>query len=188
MSAPEGVELTLCSTDIVEMAALRGRARDLQAIAARRNIELPALGHTVVAANQIALCVRPDRWLMLTAPALPGVSAQTWQAVCVGSGAAVDLSSGLAALYLRGIAIREVLSRGCRLDLDPEVFPAGRAAATLMNQVSVIIAALSSGLLLLTPATTARHVHEWLANTARPFGFEAQPEAPFSMLGGDTAA
>jgi sarcosine oxidase gamma subunit len=77
--------------------------------------------------------------------------------------------------------------RGCRLDLDPDVFPAGSAAATIMAQVSVTIMALSSGVLLLTPATTARHFYEWLASAAKPFGFVAQPALSFSMLSGDRA-
>jgi sarcosine oxidase gamma subunit len=68
-----------------------------------------------------------------------------------------------------------MLARGCRLDLDPVEFPAGHAAATHMAQVSVIIAALPSGIMLLTPATTARHVREWLASTAQPFGFAQRP-------------
>jgi sirohydrochlorin ferrochelatase len=36
----------------------------------------------------------------------------------------------------------------------------------------VILVALGSGLLLLTPASTARHFHEWLLAAARPLGFE----------------
>jgi sarcosine oxidase subunit gamma len=97
----------------------------------------------------------------------------------------VDLSSGLAAMWLEGPACREALARGCRLDLHPSAFPSGHAAATIMAQVAVILVALSSGVLLLTPATTSRHFSEWLAHAAAPFYFEALPALSFLSLSGD---
>jgi len=77
-----------------------------------------------------------------------------------------------ALLYLAGAGARELLTRGCRLDLDRGAFPPGSAAATLIAQVSVILAALDSGFLLLTPATTARHLREWLLASGAPFGLQ----------------
>ena len=53
-------------------------------------------------------------------------------------------------------------------------------------QVSTILVATSSGMLLLTPSTTARHFSAWLALAARPFGFVEQPVLPFGHLYGDS--
>jgi heterotetrameric sarcosine oxidase gamma subunit len=183
--ATEGVGLGSCMTDIVEIATLRGRAPNFNTIANRQGLRLPEFGRVLASPEQIALSVRPDRWLLLSPPGPPGASAETWQAACAGCAVAVDLSSGLVAFHLEGPAVHEVLARGCRLDLDPEVFPAGSAAATVMAQVSVAVMALSSGVLLLTPATTARHFYEWLASAAKPFGFVAKHTLPFSKLAGD---
>jgi sarcosine oxidase subunit gamma len=169
----------------VEIAALRGRARDLEKIAERKGIQLPAFGRVAVGPNQLALCVRPERWLLLAPPASPGATAGVWQAACAGCGVAIDLSSGLSALHLAGPAAREMLVRGCRLDLDPAVFPPGRAAATIMAQVSVILASLASGMLLLTPSSTSRHFREWLTSTARPFGFMPRSDLAVAVLSGD---
>ena len=55
------------------------------------------------------------------------------------STAVVDLSCGLKALCLRGPATRELLSKGCGLDLHPEIFPAGRCTRTRLAQLSVIV-------------------------------------------------
>jgi heterotetrameric sarcosine oxidase gamma subunit len=165
-----GLQIETSASDIVEIAALRGRARDLERIALGRGVRLPALGRAVLASDHVGLCVRPERWLILTPPASAGASAALWQPACAGFGAALDLSSGLTALELTGCATREVLVRSCRIDLDPDAFPVGAAAATIMVQVAVILAALPSGVLLLTPSSTARHVHEWLVATAKPFG------------------
>ncbi|MGH8267018.1 MAG: sarcosine oxidase subunit gamma family protein [Steroidobacteraceae bacterium] len=171
--------------DIVEIAARANGAPGLESVAVGRALELPALGQIALAPDQLALGVRPGRWLLLSAPAAPGAAAAIWQAACAGVGAAVDLSSGLAGLHLGGPAAREILARACRLDLDLSAFPAGRAAATIMVQVSVVLAALPSGLLLLTPATTARHVREWLTSTGKPFGLTARADVTVASLCGD---
>jgi sarcosine oxidase subunit gamma len=174
-----------CAADIVEIAALRDRAPELEALAARRGWPLPALGRIVDAPGQIAISVRPARWLLLSPPAAPGETVTAWAKDCAGLASAVDLSSGLAALWLEGPSWREVLARGCRLDLDPSMFAAGQAAATIMSQVAVILVALSSGVLLLTPSTTARHFSEWLAHAAAPFQFESLATLSFQSLSGD---
>jgi heterotetrameric sarcosine oxidase gamma subunit len=171
-----------CLADIVEVAALRDRTPGVETIAARRGWRLPALGRNFIAPGQIAISVRPARWLLLSAPAAPGATGAAWQQDCAGLASAVDLSSGLAALWLEGPLCREALARGCRLDLHPGVFPAGHAAATIMAQVAVVLVALSSGVLLLTPSTTARHFDEWLAHAAAPFHFEALPALSFENL------
>jgi heterotetrameric sarcosine oxidase gamma subunit len=184
-STAPGVRLGTCLTDSVEIAALRGRSAEVQTIAGGRGVRLPALGRASAAADRVAIGVRPDRWLLLTPQSPPGSCAELWNHACAGSGAAIDLSSGLTALRLAGPAVREALARGCRLDLHPDVFQTGHAAATLMAQVAVILVALPSGVLLLTPATTARSLCESLATSAAPFGLERQSALPFSCLCGD---
>ncbi|MFI4868280.1 MAG: sarcosine oxidase subunit gamma family protein [Steroidobacterales bacterium] len=184
--AAAGLRLGGCLTDIVELATLRARASQFETLAGERGLQLPRLGHVVRAGDQLVLCVRPQRHLLLAPAANPGVTAGDWQAAGAGVGTAVDLSSGLTALHLAGPAAREVLVRSCRLDLDPHAFPVGAAAATVIAQVPAILAALSSGLLLLTPASSAAHVRGWLAERAQPFGFMPQPDVTVAaLLSGD---
>jgi heterotetrameric sarcosine oxidase gamma subunit len=186
VSAPEsGIRLASCAADMVEIAAFHGRARELENIAGARGLDLPVLGRVAVASGQLALCVRPARWLLLAPRAHSGATAALWQAACARVGAALDLSSGLAAMHLAGPQVREVLSRACRLDLDPQVFPAGSAAATVMAQVAVILAVLPSGLLLLTPTSTAQHLRAWLTSTAKPFGLMPRADVTVAVLSGD---
>jgi sarcosine oxidase subunit gamma len=192
VSAPEtqaraeptrGVRLASCHVDLIELSAYVAPAAN-----ARRRVaglELPAFGRVTRAAQQVVLSVRPGRWLVLSSPLAPGVAAEQWALACANQGSIVELSSALAVFALGGARAAEVLTRGCRLDLDAEVFQTGRAAATIMAQVSVILAAVPAGLLLLTPSSTARHVREWLTATARPFGVAGEAELPFSDICGD---
>ena len=189
MSGPEaGVTLASCPADIVELAAFRARATDLARLAAGRDLALAAAGATAARSGRLTLSVRPDRWLLLTTPAAAGESVTLCQEICQGSAAAVDLSSALAAFLLAGPAVPEMLARACRLDLEAGAFPKGRAAATIMVQVPAILARLTAGTLLLTPATTARHLREWLMETSRPFGLALAPDATVSALCGESAA
>jgi heterotetrameric sarcosine oxidase gamma subunit len=170
VSAPKGLCIGRCAVDLVEIGAWRGRARELSLAAGAHGVTLPQFGQSAATPDRLVVCVRPERWLLLEQPAAPGAAAAQWQTACAGAGAAIDLSSALAALHVQGPATCDLLARGCRLDLGPGMFPAGRAAATIVAQVSIILVALRSGLLLLTPATTARHLHEWLESAARAFG------------------
>jgi len=183
VSGPEtALTLASCPADIVELAAFRERAPELVRLAAGRDIALPGPGAAVARAGRLSLSVRPDRWLLLTPPAAPGASAALCQELCQESGAVLDQSSALVAFLLAGPAVPEMLARACRLDLATGAFPAGRAAATIMVQVPAILAQLTAGTLLLTPATTAQHLREWLAETSRPFGLALAADATVSML------
>jgi heterotetrameric sarcosine oxidase gamma subunit len=182
------IALRLGSADVVEIAPLRGRAAEMQRLIEARGSSLPPPGHLAGTADRWVLCVRPGRWLLLQARGEPGTSAAEWQRECEGFATVVDLSCALALFALTGPAAREALARGCRLELDPRILHSGRVARTLMAQVPVIIAVRDPGIWLLAPATTARHFHEWLALTARPFGLapgtDFQTISPFGRPAG----
>jgi sarcosine oxidase subunit gamma len=184
VSAPD-LALAVVPADILEVAAFAGTVPEPGRQGGEAGWALPPLGRVSAAASGLALAVRPARWLMVLAPQAPGTSAVRWQGLLGTSGAVVELSAGLTAFLLAGASAREVLRRGCRLDLDPEVFTQGCAAATQMAQVAVTLAALPAGLLLMTPASTARHVREWLGEVGRPFGIAAVSDASVARLAGE---
>ena len=188
MSAPEpaaarGVWLTHCDCDVVELSTYALAAADARRRVA--GVELAAFGHVSRGRGHLVLSVRPGRWLLLSATAAAGVTAADWAAACAGQGAVVDLSSALTVLVLAGPKLREALARGCRLDLAPEEFQSGQAAATIMAQVAVTLVMLPDCLLLLTPSSTAQHLREWLTATAEPFGLMSVPGVSFSDVCGE---
>jgi heterotetrameric sarcosine oxidase gamma subunit len=184
VSAPD-LTLAALRADILEVAAFAGAAPELVRRGAQAAWALPPLGRVSVARAGLALAVRPERWLMVLAPQAGSTSAAHWQVLVDTSGAVVELSAGLAAFVLSGAPAREALSRGCRLDLDPGVFTEVSAAATQIAQVAVTLAALPGGLLLLTPASTARHLCEWLMHVGRAFGIVAVSDVTVAALSGD---
>jgi heterotetrameric sarcosine oxidase gamma subunit len=183
--APAGLTCAPLPADIIELAALRARTHVLRALGARRGLNFPEFGRSARARDTLVLGTRPERWLVLTAPGPPGAALSLWREVCAGCAAVVDLSSAFTALCIAGPAVREVLARGCRLDLHDEAFAPGSVASTHMAQVAVTLAALPSGWLLLTPSTTARHFREWLTATAGPFGIASRTSVTVATLSGE---
>ncbi len=188
VSAPEpaatrGVWLSSCDCDVVELSTYALAAPDARRRVA--GVELAAFGHVGKGAGHLVLSVRPGRWLLITTTAAAGATAAGWAAAVAGQGAVVDLSSALTVLVLAGPRLREALARGCRLDLAPEEFQSGRAAATIMAQVAVTLAMLPDCLLLLTPSSTAQHLREWLAATAAPFGLMSVSGVSFTDVFGE---
>jgi len=183
--ASTGLELCRATAVIVELACERGRERDLEAVASGRGLALPAFGRTSAFTGGVAACLRPGRWLLLQSTHDGTSAAGDWQGATEGMGSAVDLSAALALLLLRGGAARTFLGRYCRVDLREAGFPVGCAAATTMAQVPLIIMARPRGLLLATPATTARHFREWLEAAGRPCGLEGARAVSTEELLGD---
>ena len=183
--APAGLSCASLPADIIELAALRDRTHVLRALGARRGLVFPEFGRIGTVRETMMLCTRPERWLVLTAPGAPGAALSHWREVCTECAAPVDLSSAFTALYLAGPAVREVLARGCRLDLHGDAFPRGSAASTHMAQVAVTLAALPAGWLLLTPSSTARHLRERLAVSAGPFGLASRSGVSVATLSGE---
>ncbi len=172
-----GVALGTCAAEILELAAFRGQAPGIESLLLAHGGRAAPFGACAAAPDHVVLGMRPERWLLLSAPDGTGAGVSLWAGACTGIGAVIELSSAFAVFQLAGPSARQVLARGCRLDLRPQAFPVGRAAATQMAQVSVVLAALPAGWLLLSPSTTARHFHDWLAAAAQPFGLRPLQES-----------
>ena len=82
-----------------------------------------------------------------------GIIASTTSAVAIG---ALDLD--------RGRAARDLLARGCPLDLDPRSFAADQCAQTLLARVDVILFLMDDrdAFGVLVRASFARYLVDWL--------------------------
>src|SRR5204863_169827 len=113
----------------------------------------------------------------------PSVELGSWVGLALVAGGRRRIGRRLTALSpVHGESTEIEIMSSHSLDLDRELVRPGRAAATLMAQVAVILARLPAGLVLLAPASTARHVREWLIATGRPFGLTAGPDVTVAEL------
>jgi sarcosine oxidase subunit gamma len=87
-----------------------------------------------------ALWQGPDAWLVTCPAADVGARIDKLEKALGDVHAAVtDVSDGQTALRLAGPSARDLLVKGCPLDLHPRAFPPGSCAGSLLAKISVLI-------------------------------------------------
>ncbi len=123
---------------------LRGSTNDaafLAAVLSVLDLELPLEPNTVTSnGSLVAYWLGPDEWLLVMPGEREREIAQALRAALGESFAAVTvLSGGQTIVLLEGSLVRDVLARGCTLDLHPRAFGPGRCAQTLLGKAPVLI-------------------------------------------------
>jgi sarcosine oxidase subunit gamma len=112
------------------------------------------------------LWLGPDEWLVLAPPGRePALAARLGEAIGACDGAVTDVSAERAALELTGTHVREVLARGCSIDLHPKITPIGSCVQSLLARTGVVIAVhddSASNFLVLVRASFADYLASWL--------------------------
>jgi len=134
-------------------------------------VELPAIASTYAKNDDTTVIwLGPDEWLVTgTALTGPELEARLREAIAQHGGVAVDVSGQRTTLRLRGSHSRDVLGKGCALDLHPRVFDAGTAAQTMLGQAGVILLAVDAhgeDYRILVRASFARYLADWLLDAA----------------------
>lgn len=156
---------------------LRGDAGDpgfTGAVSKVAEIELPTQPNTFVDGDRVrAIWLGPDEWYLV---GVPGTEAQLVDALedaLAGTHHAVnDLSSGLTTLELSGPKARDVLDKGCTLDLHPRSFGAGQCAQTLVSHAGILLRFVDDAptFELTVRRSFADYLWAWLEDAADEFG------------------
>jgi heterotetrameric sarcosine oxidase gamma subunit len=96
-------------------------------------------GHTTASGPHTVVWLGPDEWLVLSQADGASVAAELKEALGGDPGSAVDVSANRTTLELSGPAARQVLEKGCPLDLHPRAFGPGRAVSTTVGPVAVLL-------------------------------------------------
>ena len=101
----------------------------LSAAEAALGFPLPAEPNTVAGAGGTdALWLGPDEWLVVSAHGSEAALEAELAEALAGLGSVVDLSANRTAVQVAGPRARDVLAKGCALDLHPRAFGMGRCA------------------------------------------------------------
>ena len=85
--------------------------------------------------------------------------------------AVTNITDALSAFHLQGIAVRQVLAKGCSLDLHPKFFAAGDCAQSLLSQASITMLAVSEiDFIVICRTSFASYLHDWLYDAALEYG------------------
>lgn len=131
-----------------DLVNLRGDANDPAFISAVETVtgcRPPAKPNTVARGNGYdVLWLGPDEWLVCTqqqqGATLEGKLAQ---ALTGQFASAVDIGSGYTLLEISGEKVKDVIARGCPLDLHPRVFGPGQCAQSHYFKASVVLVPVS---------------------------------------------
>jgi sarcosine oxidase, subunit gamma len=128
---------------------------------------------TVEGSDAAAIWFGPQEWLITsTGRNAEELESHLRDAVVESRGAAVDVSAQRTILRLRGAHARDVLAKGCSLDLHPAVFGPGAAAQTMLGQAAVVLIPLNANgtdYRILVRSSFARYLAEWLLDAAAEF-------------------
>ncbi|MGR3908118.1 sarcosine oxidase subunit gamma [Burkholderia sp. SR8] len=118
----------------LDLVNVRGELSDPAFVSAFERVvgcRPPAVPNTVArGAEYDVLWLGPDEWLVRSnGPVQAGVLEEQLAAAVQGSyAAAVDVGSGYTVVEVSGERVRDVIARGCPLDLHPRVFKPGQCA------------------------------------------------------------
>jgi sarcosine oxidase subunit gamma len=119
-------------------ALVPAAVEDLLGVAWPIRVGFAATGRTDV------ICVGPSDWLVLWADVDARELLMHLQVALHGSAfRAANVSQALARIQLDGSEVRNLLAKGCSLDLDPPLFPCGRAVRTRFAGMPVIVRCIS---------------------------------------------
>ena len=138
---------------------------------------LPATSSTAVPGRDTTVIwFGPQEWLITSAGrAGEELEATLREKVSEHGGAAVDVSAQRTTLRLRGAHARDVIAKGCSLDLHPAVFGPGAAAQTTLGQAGVVLIPLSDNgtdYRIIVRSSFAGYLADWLIDAADEFGVD----------------
>jgi sarcosine oxidase subunit gamma len=129
-------------------------------------VSLPLAAGTVATdRDRSVLWLGPDWWLVVDSPSAgPHLEAGLRIALAGVHHSVVDVSANRTVLELRGPVARNVLMKGCQLDLHPRRFAAGRCAQTTLGRAQVILhqVADAPAYRIFVRGSFAPYLAEWL--------------------------
>ena len=133
-------------------------------------------GTTASGPGAAALWLGPDEWLVVGAPETEGeLSERLGGALSGGLGTVVDVSANRTVVEVSGPRARDVLEKGCSIDLHPRAFGPGRCAQTMLARAQVILERTGGEptyRLFVRPSFSG-YLAAWLMDAAMEFRVEA---------------
>jgi sarcosine oxidase subunit gamma len=113
-----------------------------------------------------ALWLGPDEWLVVAAPgSAPAIVEELERALDGLHRSIVDVSADRAVIELAGDERRELLSRGCGLDLHPRSWRDGGCAQTLLARIPVLLQERERATRVFVRASFSHHLVDWLQSS-----------------------
>jgi sarcosine oxidase subunit gamma len=149
-------------------------------VPARLGVDLPGVPNTwAPAGTGRAVWLSPGEWLLTSTTEAPEeLKARVRAAIVPLGGAAADVSAQRIGLRLTGPRVRDVLAKGCSIDLHPLAFRRGSSAQTMLGMAGIIVLALSDAgddYVVLVRSSFAGYLADWLLDAALEYTVPGSP-------------
>lgn len=177
-AASDGAAVVMGERRFIGKINLRVEPTNRDAMEAARGelgFDLPTEPNAVAGGEGVcALWLGPDEWLITTADTeAAGLLARLHGALAGHHASAVDVSDARTVIVLRGARARDVLAKGCSLDLHPRQFRPGRCAQTALARAGVLIHQTVAEPVydIYVDRSFAQYLWTWLEDAAAEYGF-----------------
>lgn len=174
--------VTLRDLPITGQIALRGDPADTMFMMGTRNalgFDLPTEPNTVTnAVDRAALWLSPDEWLVIVPFTAREATIDALRAALAGRHVLIaDVSANRVTLELSGPKAREVIAKGCGLDLHSRAFRPGQCAQTVLARSQALIWQIDEAptYRLLVRPSFAGYVADFLIDAMREYTLPAIP-------------
>jgi len=171
-SKPPGISVQEIRT--LNLLHISGSPHDshfLKAVKSSVQYELPLVPNTT-AGNKISfgLWISPNSWLI-------GSYKKAVINLLISKNLNItNISSGRTILRISGPNTRDILAKGCPLDLHPEVFTPGLCAQSKINSLSILLNSIDNETIdIFVPRSLSVGFWEWLLKATLEYGLEIKP-------------
>jgi sarcosine oxidase subunit gamma len=160
------------------IAALGGQEPQIEeAVRNLTGLELPRGPKRVTAKGLALIGTAPGQWLAVAGDADARQMLDALVKHLTGHAAMTEQSDSKAVIRLSGQRTREVLAKGCSLDLHPRVFKPGDAATTPIALIDCQLWQIDDAPTydLAVPSSFAESFWSWLIASAAEYGYAIEP-------------
>jgi len=156
---------------------VRGRVDDppfAAAVSSVIGINVPERPNTVtLGSDSTVYWLGPDEWLIITPGGREAAVARDLRTALSGCMAAVtEVSGGQTVIALGGRSVRDLLAKGCPLDLHPRAFGVGRCAQSHLAKAPMLIRQVDAipSFEIIVRRSFADYLWLWLIDAAEEYG------------------
>lgn len=176
-ASPAEAGVTLREQPFLGYINLRGDIDDTafgDAVRKVIGLDLPAEPNTFVENDRCtAIWLGPNEWYVTVQAGSEHDTVEQLENALAGQHFAVNaLESGLTTVNISGPSARDLLQKGCTLDLHPRAFGEGQCAQTLVAKTGVLILCRGAepSFDLVVRRSFADYLFLWIEDTAHEFG------------------
>jgi len=157
----------------------------VRAVRSTLRVALPLEANTFIDANDIRACwLGPNEWLVMCDGAEERARAEDLRRDLEGQFAAItEIGGGQTVLGIVGAHARDVIAKGCPLDLHPRIFTTGCCAQTSIahSAVTILLTSAAPSFELIVRRSYADYFWGWLTDAAAEYGYTVVSPVPRTL-------